>query len=184
MNSKKLPFFQISSMPPIANTEIPSDLYWVLTDPAPLAGMRDPGPTTSWESLYEAGFRYVICLARENPFYDPAPLKLACAVALEDLVSGRPPRDPDREVHRIQTVAGEVLKCLARGEGVVVHCVGGRGRTGTVLGCALRMLGYDSDEVVSFLDQVHKARGKPGWPEASWQSEVVSTLVLKRPVPQ
>jgi protein-tyrosine phosphatase len=55
----------------------------------------------------------------------------------------------------------------------VVHCVGGRGRTGTVLGCVLRELGHSPGEVVDFLDRVHKARGKAGWPESPWQGQLV-----------
>jgi hypothetical protein len=27
--------------------------------------------------------------------------------------------------------------------------------------------------VVSFLDRVHKARGKSGWPESKWQADLV-----------
>ncbi len=55
----------------------------------------------------------------------------------------------------------------------MVHCHGGTGRTGTVLGCVLRELGVQAAEVIDFLDRVHKARGKPGWPESSWQRELV-----------
>ena len=42
-----------------------------------------------------------------------------------------------------------------------------------MLGCVLRGLGYEAAEVITFLDSVHKLRGKAGWPEADWQREVV-----------
>ena len=56
---------------------------------------------------------------------------------------------------------------------MVVHCWGGRGRTGAVLGCVLRELGYGGQRVVKFLDEIQRVRGREGWPEAIWQSEIV-----------
>lgn len=43
-----------------------------------------------------------------------------------------------------------------------------------MLGCVLRIPGYSANEVVGFLDAVHKLRGKAGWTEADWQREVVT----------
>jgi protein-tyrosine phosphatase len=54
-----------------------------------------------------------------------------------------------------------------------VHCMGGRGRTGTVIGVALVMLGHDADDTVAYLDRVARARGRRGWPESPWQANVV-----------
>ncbi len=56
--------------------------------------------------------------------------------------------------------------------GVIVHCLGGTGRTGTVLGCVLRELEFSADEVVSHLKEVNEAR-KRTWPESIWQEEMV-----------
>ena len=39
----------------------------------------------------------------------------------------------------IHLAAEAVVGLLRRDEGVLVHCVGGTGRTGTVIGCALRL---------------------------------------------
>ncbi len=58
----------------------------------------------------------------------------------------------------------------------MVHCHGGTGRTGTVLGCVLRELGVQAAEVIDFLDRVHKARGKPGWPESNLATRACGTL--------
>ena len=57
---------------------------------------------------------------------------------------------------------------VERGTGVVVHCVGGTGRTGTVVACALRLLGRSADEAVATV-QAHR----PKWPESPWQEQLV-----------
>jgi protein-tyrosine phosphatase len=97
-------------------------------------------------------------------------------VALEDLVFGDPPREPEREAARIQAAATAALDKLSAGEGVIVHCYGGRGRTGTVLGGILRQMGYAGVDICDYFDRLHKARGKTGWPEAAWQGELITRL--------
>jgi hypothetical protein len=37
----------------------------------------------------------------------------------------------------------------------------------------LREIGHEASEIVTFLDAVHKLRGKQGWPESEWQQRVV-----------
>jgi protein-tyrosine phosphatase len=66
-----------------------------------------------------------------------------------------------------------VLSRLDRGEGVVIHCVGGTGRTGTVLGCVLRSMGYSAEDIIAYLNELNLGRGKRGWPESPWQAEIV-----------
>ncbi|ETX06760.1 protein-tyrosine phosphatase family protein [Candidatus Entotheonella palauensis] len=162
-----------ADMPPIPGLLMPYAFYWVLRQPAPLAGMPYPSPRTPWTALAEAGFAHVVCLNEAPPAYDPAPLNILHAVELEDLVFGDPPGAPEREEALIRNAVTVALGVLEAGEGVVVHCYGGRGRTGTVLGAMLRALGYASAEICDYLDRLHKARGKTGWPEAVWQAEMV-----------
>ncbi len=162
-----------ADMPPIPGLLIPYAFYWVLRQPGPLAGMPYPSPRTPWAAIAEAGFAHVVCLSESPPNYDPAPLNLLHAVELEDLVFGDPPAAPEREEARIREAVAVALGKLEAGEGVIVHCYGGRGRAGTVLGCMLRALGYAGAEICDYLDRLHKARGKTGWPEAAWQAEMV-----------
>lgn len=160
---------------PFSGLEVPRDFYWVLQAhaPAPLAGMALPPRGTPWDRLHDLSFRHAVCLCSDRPVYDPSPLQWIVAVELCDLAELPLPEDPDTEERDIRLISRAVQTKLAAGEGVIVHCAGGRGRTGTVLGCVLRGLGYGATEVVAFLDAVHRLRGKPGWPEADWQQRVV-----------
>ena len=156
---------------PISGVRIPQDFYWVLDRPAPLAGMRLPLSGFPWASLSAAGVSRVVALHPGR--YDPSPLVLAFSQKLTDLVDGGSPKEPDREVELVRNAVSTTVTLLLEGQGVVVHCHGGRGRTGIVIGCTLRELGHDASLVVDFLDSLHKARGKSGWPESPWQEELV-----------
>jgi hypothetical protein len=142
-----------------------ASLFLVTDTPARLAGMAFPDPELDWAALHSLGFRHVLRLCAAN--YDAAPLT-ADDVALEDLHGGLIPRDVDAEWGRVWQAAELAATYVASGEGVVVHCVGGTGRTGTVLACALRKLGHSVDEAI---DAVKARRAR--WPESSWQEEVV-----------
>jgi hypothetical protein len=166
-------------MPTLAGLEVPRDFYWVLAPPeapAPLAGMAYPAWPPCWHEMYTAGFRHVICLVSDTFAYMPAPLNPLHATRLADLFGGVRPVDPAAEKRKIQVAAALALARLAQGEGVIVHCAGGTGRTGTVLGCILRRLGFPASEVVRYLACLHRARGHDGWPESSWQAAVVEEL--------
>jgi hypothetical protein len=158
--------------PPIAGLQVPQDLYWVLRSPAPLAGMRLPSNAWPGCAIHAGGFSDLVSLHPGE--YSPAPLTTVFAEQLEDLAGGGPPRDAEREVLLIQKAVHATVQSLKMGRGVVVHCWGGRGRTGTVLGCALRELGYDADVIIDYLDRIHVARGTSGWPESFWQAEAVN----------
>ena len=170
-----------SGLPPVEGVTIPQELYWVLSHPAPLAGMRYPRPGFPWAALARSGISRVVRLTSDGTSYDPRPLQVAYSAQLEDLVHGSSPRSPRQELQLIREAVGVVREALAHGEGVVVHCAGGRGRTGTVLGATLVSLGFAPAEVVAHLDLVHKARGTSGWPESPWQSGILLRFVPKRP---
>jgi hypothetical protein len=150
---------------------VPDDLYWIARAPVALAGMAYPG-RADWGLLHEHGVGHVVCLSSDRPTYDPAPCTLT-AIRLQDLVSGGDPDEPDEERALVAGAADDVLLHLERGIGVAVHCMGGRGRTGTVIGTALVRLGHDPEDVVTHLDRVARARGRRGWPESAWQAAVV-----------
>jgi hypothetical protein len=150
---------------------IPDDLYWVARQPA-LAGMAYPG-RADWTRLHDDfGIGHVVCLTADAPPFDYAPCTVT-AIRLQDLVSGGPPADPDEERARVDRAAADVVAHLERSVGVAVHCMGGRGRTGTVIGVALVRLGHDPDDVVDYLHRSAVGRGRRGWPESPWQEATV-----------
>jgi hypothetical protein len=133
--------------------------------------MASPG-RADWALLADEGIGHVVCLTHDAAPYDALPCTVT-AIRLQDLVSGGPPRDPDRERALVHEAATVVVAHVERGVGVAVHCMGGRGRTGTVLGVALVRLGHDPDAVVEHLHSLAVGRGRRGWPESEWQADVV-----------
>jgi protein-tyrosine phosphatase len=98
----------------------------------------------------------------------------------KDLVGGGRPEDPKREPGMLHDVVQGIVAELRAGRGVVVHCVGGTGRTGTVIACTLAALGMPEDEVLKYMKGVNTARRKsPGWPESEWQRRQVADFVVK-----
>lgn len=158
---------------PIPGLLIPEQFYWLKHSEPPLAGMQLPLPETPWEELFRHGFRWIVCLCSNQPYYNPSPLRSLVAIELCDLLEVELPEDPEKEEESIRILADAIIARLEDGEGVIVHCAGGRGRTGTVLGTVLVRLGYSPEDVVSHLDTLHRARGKEGWPESPWQRKVV-----------
>ncbi len=157
----------------LSGLQSPRQIYLVLKEPAPLAGMAYPAAGFPWRQLFNAGISNIVCLCSERIEYEPAPLKVLQAVEMQDLHHGNEPGFPAKEEKLVRAAVGAINSRLSAGEGVVVHCVGGTGRTGTVIGCVLRSMGYSPDDIIRYLDELNKARGRRGWPEAAWQAEIL-----------
>jgi hypothetical protein len=168
----------VASMPRIHDLVVPEAFYLVMRDPAPLAGMCRPSSNTPWSGLYELGLRKVICLTEDQPDYFPEPLSIADHFPLQDLYRGVLPADPQRELGLVNLAAGLAISLIKQKVGIVVHCAGGTGRTGTVIGCVLRGLGYNSSDILSYFDQLNRVRGaRNGWPESAWQAEMIRNYI-------
>jgi protein-tyrosine phosphatase len=164
---------EISKMSAVPGLHVPDKFYWIFDGEAPLAGMEYPSPNTPWERLRMLGFRYVINLETTRPRYDPQPLRVLEAIQLEDLIHGGDPLDSAREQKLISKTVNLIVENRKPDSGIIVHCIGGRGRTGTVLGCYLRAIGFSSEQIIADLNRLHKSRGKNGWPESCWQEQMV-----------
>jgi hypothetical protein len=171
----------IENMPWIEGLDVPDVFYLVTREPAPLAGMQRPIPETPWKSLHRIGLQQVVCLTEAPPVYQSDPLTIAGHFPLQDLYNGITPVNPGAEADRIQKAAGLIASLLIRQIGVLVHCAGGTGRTGTVIGCVLRSLGYNASDIISYLDQINRKRGsRNGWPESQWQAEMIQNILVSR----
>jgi len=172
MGIEPVPLSEIVRLPAPAGLRVPENFYWVLRSPAALAGMSYPPSDLDWSEFPVLGFQHLVRLEPANR--PPDPLRLAFDQRLEDLAHGGAPRDPEQEERLVLEAAGQVIELVNRGEGVVVHCHGGTGRTGTVIGCALVGLGLEAKGVASYLDDLMHLRGSwRRWPEAPWQREVL-----------
>jgi hypothetical protein len=140
-----------------------------------LGASRLPGVEMDWNKMSSIGFRWVICACSKNPGYNPFPLKFLAAIDLTDLSDGGPPDNARAEFKQIAAIASKAFLKLNEG-GILVHCEGGRGRTGTIIGAILRHCGYGAAEVIDFLNAAYVAAGRPCWPESPWQSQVVERV--------
>jgi Tyrosine phosphatase family len=127
----------------------------------PLVAMYQPNSATRWDELHELGIHQVLRLSEESQPYDPAPLRMLGMIPLEDLNRGGEPTDPEHEERQLND-AVRLLKSGLKQGGVVIHCVGGRGRTGTVIGGFLHSLGIAYEEIPGMLDRAYKDAGRPG----------------------
>lgn len=156
---------------PLSKLRLPVHAFQVLEGSLQLAGMGDPARSNMpWATLYALGFGYIVCLNSNEPEYNPRPLKFLWSRQLEDLYGGRVPTMPEKE-RRLYLEAAEIITNTLRGtasvpNGVVIHCTGGVGRTGTVIGLVLANLGFDISKITHYL----KAKG---WPESKWQEGLV-----------
>jgi Swiss Army Knife protein, DSP-PTPase phosphatase domain len=161
-------------MPRVPGIDVPRSFYMVTREPAPLAGMEYPRwEAAAWRALSDLGIVHVVSLSEMPITYSTSPLGAPDPMPLQDLFDRGDPRDPEGEERRVRRAAAAVLDWLRAGEGVAVHCDGGTGRTGTVIGCVLRGLGCEAEDVLPYLDRITRARGCGRWPESAWQGSLV-----------
>ena len=141
-----------------------------------LLGMPHPGEDMSlWSDLQALGVDFILCLTDDKALYDPSPLKLLDSAALSDKSGSLGASDLEKEENLYRRLVSETVGKMKKGASVVSHCQGGTGRTGTIMAAVLIELGYPLDQVLDSFDEINilRRRGDHGWPESSWQKELI-----------
>ena len=166
--------------------QLPMNTYWVV--PGRFAAGEYPGALNRREAAYklslllEAGISHFVDLTgagdRLAPYADLAAREADrlrtsveyCRHSIVDL-------DVPQSRQHMVTILDAIDAALSEGQTVYVHCWGGVGRTGTVVGCWLVRHGMSGDEA---LDQIaewwtgmEKAYRTPRSPEMPAQREYV-----------
>ena len=102
--------------------------------------MPYPRDDVQWGAVAAGGVTRVLDVSGLPCSYDCTPLERV-PFPLQDLAGGGVPVDEKRERELIRAAVNTIAETRDAMGGVVVHCVGGRGRTGTVVGSLSRDAG-------------------------------------------
>jgi hypothetical protein len=169
------------------NTPI-DDSYWLV--PGRLLAGEYPGARTTDEarrklrSFLDAGVNFFLDLTGEDEGLEPyAPLLQEEASAQDRRVMYRRLPIPDMSApttERMREIQQTITAALEAGQTVYVHCWGGIGRTGTVLGCYL--VEHEVSVAEALAEIQRRRRGtKDGWkksPETQAQVEFLKSWRL------
>jgi hypothetical protein len=164
------------------------DCYWVV--PGKLLAGEYPGSPLPWQSrikllrLLDAGITYYLDLtSKKDPLkpYAKQLRELATAKGITVTYSRKSIPDrgcPSKELMR--EILDEIDGAIAGGHRVYVHCWGGVGRTGTVIGCHLVRGGAQGEAALEQLGQLFgnmsrlKRTMNPRSPETNKQRSFVA----------
>jgi hypothetical protein len=158
-----------------------ANCYWLI--PTQLLAGEHPGSVDSAaaaariDALLDAGVRQFIDLTGDEEGPEPyAALLLARAAPRALAVAHRRFAIPDFGVPSaalMRAALDSIYTALAAREPIYLHCWGGVGRTGTVVGCLLREQGYTAPEALALLERkwrvVEKRSRHPVSPETRRQ---------------
>jgi predicted protein tyrosine phosphatase len=169
---------------PLSDHPIP-DSYWVRRGRL-LAG-EYPGARAAADAqakldgLLDAGIRHFVDLTEAGEYnlrpYWPLVQQLAAGrgVAVAHTRLSIPDMGTPTPAHMLQ-ILDTIDAALAEGQGVYVHCFGGIGRTGTVVGCYL--VRHGADPAAALAEIARRREGTPDGDRRSPETEAQRQLVL------
>ena len=131
------------------------------------------------QRLLAAGIRVVVSLVddAEMEFYGAYGLRGALREArLHSIQFPIVDAEPPEDLFAARSLCTEILGFLGEGENVLVHCIGGWGRTGTIVASLLTHQGYSADDAI---DIVRMARSRR-CVESAAQERFVQTYAAAR----
>lgn len=164
--------------PPLNNT------YWVIEDLL-LAGeypgdKGDDGARQKLAILLDAGIRTFIDLTETHELrpYEPVLLELASKRRTDVAYHRFSIRDVSipSDTRHMKQILDTIEASIAQLKPAYVHCWGGVGRTGTVIGCLLARHGAPGEEALDRLQELWSACTKSAWrdsPETDEQCDYV-----------
>ena len=167
-----------------ASAALPGDSFWVeegLLLAGPYAGAPTKAEATAkLEAFFDLGITTFIDLTEEGESspehgelrrYDTLLYELARRRGIEARYARMPIADLGvPEVWHMEAMLGLITSQMEQGHGVYVHCWGGVGRTGTVLGCLAVERGVPPEETLGELARL-RARTQRAWREAPETAE-------------
>jgi ADP-ribosyl-[dinitrogen reductase] hydrolase len=163
--------------------------YWVI--PGELLAGTYPGDKDPAEAakklrgLLDCGIRHVVNLMEKDEVdhsgrlfvpYGELLVRLGADRGVHVFTTRRSIRDMQvPTVEAMNAILDEIDRSLETGRPVYVHCWGGRGRTGTVVGCYLVRQGMKGDEALKRIKELRKGTpdGDMPSPETKSQRELV-----------
>lgn len=162
-----------------------ANCYWLVAGRL-LAGehpgsLSVPATAARLDALLDAGMRQFIDLTTEAEGPGPYLPVLATRAAMRAVtVAHRRFAIPDYSVPRaalMREALDAIYGAFDAGEPAYLHCWGGVGRTGTVVGCLLREQGYTGAEALALIERkwlvVDKRSRHPRSPETATQIEFI-----------
>ncbi len=163
--------------------------YWVLSGKL-LAGFYPGSPdyneaAEKLSALLDCGIRHVINLMEEEETDHSGRLFTPYAEQLRSLgkqkgveitVSRYPIKDVSiPSVEAMRRIIDEIDRSISANRPVYIHCWGGRGRTGTVVGCYLVRHGLTGEEALKRIEELRRDEptGHLPSPEAEAQREMI-----------
>ena len=172
-----------------APTPLPGDSFWV-EEPLLLAGPYAGAPTKAeatakLEAFLDLGITTFLDLTEEGESstehgelrrYDTLLYELARKRGIEARYARKPIPDLGiPEVWHMEAMLGLITSQMQQSHGVYVHCWGGVGRTGTVLGCLAVERGVPREAVLERLAKLRAGTKRAGRaaPETDEQRDLV-----------